>query len=199
VTGAALNIVIHGFPALSTLSLIYGTAIYGFFIALDMALARERAVILNALAQNTVLPPQKRLFSMTRRFSLVAVAAVICVSVVNISVIARDMSWLTTVGTDPAATREAILSVTYEIVFIMAVLLGLAVNLIVSYSRNLTPDRRSHELHDRRPAPPPPTARRAEAGRGSAAHPAAGTPAGGRGGGPFRNQHLLLRNRRGLL
>jgi sigma-B regulation protein RsbU (phosphoserine phosphatase) len=138
VTGAALNIVIHGFPVLSTLSLIYGTAIYGFFIALDMALARERAVILNALAQNTVLPPQKRLFSMTRRFSLVAVAAVICVSVVNISVIARDMSWLTTVGTDPAATREAILSVTYEIVFIMAVLLGLAVNLIVSYSRNLT-------------------------------------------------------------
>jgi sigma-B regulation protein RsbU (phosphoserine phosphatase) len=137
VIGAALNIVIHGFPALSTLSLIYGTAIYGFFIALDMALARERTVILNALAQNTVLPPQKRLFSMTRRFSLVAVAAVIFVSVVNLSVIARDMSWLTMVGTDPAATREAILSVTYEILFIMAVLLGLAVNLIVSFSRNL--------------------------------------------------------------
>jgi sigma-B regulation protein RsbU (phosphoserine phosphatase) len=137
VIGAALNIVVHGFPELSTLSLIYGTAIYGFFIALDMALARERTVILNALAQNTVLPPQKRLFSMTRRFSMVAVAAVICVSIVNLSVIARDMSWLTTVGSDPAATREAILSVTYEILFIMAVLLGLAVNLIASYSRNL--------------------------------------------------------------
>jgi phosphoserine phosphatase RsbU/P len=137
VIGAALNIVIHGFPGLSTLSLVYGTAIYGFFIALDMALARERTVILNALAQNTVRPPQKRLFSMTRRFSLVAVAAVICVSVVNLSVIARDMSWLTQVGTDPAATSEAIMSVTYEILFIMAVLLGLAVNLIVSYSRNL--------------------------------------------------------------
>ena len=137
VIGAVLNFVIHGFPVHSALNLIYGTAIYGFFIALDMALARERTVILNALAQNTVLPPQKRLFSMTRRFSLVAVAAVICVSVVNIFVLARDMSWLTQVGTDPAATREAILSVTFEILFIMAVLLGLAVNLIVSYSRNL--------------------------------------------------------------
>ncbi len=137
VIGAVLNIVFHGFPALSTLSLIYGAVIYGFFIALDMALARERTLILNALAQNNVQPPPKRLFSMTRRFSLVAVAAVICVSVVNLSVIARDMSWLTSVGTDPAATREAILSVTYEIIFIMAVLLGLAVNLIVSYSRNL--------------------------------------------------------------
>jgi phosphoserine phosphatase RsbU/P len=137
VIGATLNIVVHGFPALSTLTLIYGTAIYGFFIALDMALARERTLILNALAQGTVRPPQKRLFSMTRRFSLVAVAAVICVSVVNLSVIARDMSWLTQVGSDPAATREAILSVTYEIFFIMAVLLALAINLIVSYSRNL--------------------------------------------------------------
>jgi phosphoserine phosphatase RsbU/P len=137
VIGAVLNVLMHGFPVLSTLNLIYGTAIYGFFIALDMALARERAVILNAPPPHTVLTPHNRLFSMTRQFSLVAVAAVVCVSVVNLSVIARDMSWLTQVGTDPAATREAILSVTYEILFIMAVLMGLAVNLIVSYSRNL--------------------------------------------------------------
>ena len=137
VIGAVLNFVLFGFPLHSAFNLISGTVIYGFFIALDMALARERTVILNALAQPTVLPPQNRLFSMTRRFSLVAVAAVICVSVVNLAVIARDMSWLTQVGTDPAATNAAILSVTTEILFIMVVLLGLSVNLIVSYSRNL--------------------------------------------------------------
>ncbi len=74
---------------------------------------------------------------MTRRFTLVAVATALCVTVVNLLVIARDMSWLTTVGNDPNATRQAILSVTYEVLFIMAVLLGLAVNLIISYSRNL--------------------------------------------------------------
>jgi sigma-B regulation protein RsbU (phosphoserine phosphatase) len=134
---ASLNVVLHGFPTLSALSLIYGVLIYSFFIALDMSLARERAIILRALAQNTIQPPPKRLYSMTRRFTLVAVATALCVSVVNLSVIARDMSWLTTVGTDPGATREAILSVTYEVLFIMAVLLGLAINLIISYSRNL--------------------------------------------------------------
>jgi sigma-B regulation protein RsbU (phosphoserine phosphatase) len=134
---ASLNVAVHGFPAPSTLSLIYGVLIYSFFIALDMSLARERTIILTALAQNTIQPPPKRLYSMTRRFTLVAVATALCVSVVNLSVIARDMSWLTSVGTDPGATREAILSVTYEVLFIMAVLLGLAVNLIVSYSRNL--------------------------------------------------------------
>jgi sigma-B regulation protein RsbU (phosphoserine phosphatase) len=134
---ASLNIALHGFPAPSALSLIYGVLIYSFFIALDMSLARERGIILNALAKNTIQPPPRRLYSMTRRFTLVAVATALCVSIVNLSVIARDMSWLTTVGTDPGATREAILSVTYEVLFIMAVLLGLAINLIVSYSRNL--------------------------------------------------------------
>ena len=134
---ASLNVVRHGFPALSALSLIFGVLIYSFFIALDMSLARERAIILSALSKDTIQPPPKRLYSMTRRFTLVAVATALCVSVVNLSVIARDMSWLTTVGTDPNATREAILSVTYEVLFIMAVLLGLAVNLILSYSRNL--------------------------------------------------------------
>ncbi|MCU0561412.1 MAG: SpoIIE family protein phosphatase [Desulfobacterales bacterium] len=134
---ALLNILMYGFPALSTLSLVYGTLIYGFFIALDMALDRERRIILKALKTNAGQPPPKRLYSMTRRFSLVAVAAAVCLSVVNLSVIARDMSWLAQVGTDPAATRQAILSVTLEILFIAAVLLALVINLIVSYSRNL--------------------------------------------------------------
>ena len=134
---AALNVMVHGFPPLTTLSLVYGVLIYSFFIALDMSLARERAIILNALAQHTTQAPPQRLYSMTRRFTLVAVATALCVSVVNLSVIARDMSWMTTVGTDPGAIRDAILSVTYEVLFIMAVLLGLAINLIVSYSRNL--------------------------------------------------------------
>ncbi len=134
---AVLNILIYRFPPLSTLGLIFGVLIYGFFIALDMALERERRIIRKALKTSAGLPPPKRLYSMTRRFSLVAVATALCLSIVNVSVIARDMSWLTRVGTDPAATRAAILSVTYEIVFIMAVLLALVVNLIVSYSRNL--------------------------------------------------------------
>jgi sigma-B regulation protein RsbU (phosphoserine phosphatase) len=134
---AALNVAVHRFPTLSTLSLIYGTIIYGFFIALDMSLARERTVILEALSQRSVQAPPKRLYSMTRRFTLVAVATALCVTVVNLLVITRDMSWLTTIGSDPNATREAILSVTYEVLFITAVLLGLAINLIISYSRNL--------------------------------------------------------------
>jgi sigma-B regulation protein RsbU (phosphoserine phosphatase) len=74
---------------------------------------------------------------MTRRFTLVAIATAFCVTVVNLMVLARDMSWLTTVGTDPGAIQMAVLSIAYEVLFIMTVLLGLAINLIISYSRNL--------------------------------------------------------------
>ena len=49
---AALNVAVHGFPPASTFGLIYGVLIYSFFIALDMSLARERTIILDALARN---------------------------------------------------------------------------------------------------------------------------------------------------
>ncbi|HSV92158.1 MAG TPA: SpoIIE family protein phosphatase [Desulfobacterales bacterium] len=134
---AGLNHVRFGFPAGSTISLILGVMFYTFFVALDTALAREHATILKVAGEGRALPVPRRLFPMTRRFTLVAVATAVCVSVVNVLVIARDMSWLTTIGDDPAARTEAILSVTAEVLFVMAVMLGLAVNLIVSYSRNL--------------------------------------------------------------
>jgi sigma-B regulation protein RsbU (phosphoserine phosphatase) len=132
-----LNRFFFEFPTGSLLSLIAGAFIYGFFIALDMSLSRERWVIQKAFARDSFRAPPKRLYSMTRRFTLVAVATALCVTVVNLMVLARDMSWLTTVGTDPGAIQMAVLSIAYEVLFIMAVLLGLAINLIISYSRNL--------------------------------------------------------------
>lgn len=134
---AGLNHVRFGFPAGSVLSLILGVMFYSFFVALDTALAREHAIILKVAREGRALPVPHRLFPMTRRFTLVAVATAVCVSAVNVLVIARDMSWLTGIGDDPAARTEAILSVTGEVIFVMVVTLGLAANLIVSYSRNL--------------------------------------------------------------
>jgi sigma-B regulation protein RsbU (phosphoserine phosphatase) len=132
-----LNRFFFEFPAASLLSLIAGAFIYGFFIALDMSLSRERSVIQKALARDSLRAPPQRLYSMTRRFTLVAIATAFCVTVVNLMVLARDMSWLATVGTDPGAIQMAVLSIAYEVLFIMTVLLGLAINLIISYSRNL--------------------------------------------------------------
>lgn len=134
---ATLNIAIHGFPILSIFMLLYGAAAYGFFIALDMALERERMVIWVVSRRKIFNGAPKRFRSLTRHFLVVAVVTAISVSVVIILVISLDMAWLTRVGTDPASVGQASRDITYEILIIIGALLGHGINLIFSYSRNL--------------------------------------------------------------
>jgi sigma-B regulation protein RsbU (phosphoserine phosphatase) len=134
---AVYNTLAHGFPAHSGISLLFGCLVVGFFISLDMALARERKVIHDALAEDSVLPPPKRLYSMTRKFSLVAFTATLFVALVIGMVIARDVVWLSNIEQSGLSIKQAQLSVMGEVFFVMGVLLVAIVNLIISYSKNL--------------------------------------------------------------
>jgi sigma-B regulation protein RsbU (phosphoserine phosphatase) len=134
---SAYNVAFFNFPLYSTGSLIFGCLIAGYFLSLDTALARERKVIHDASARDHVLPPPERLYSMTRKFSLVALTATVLVSIVLFLVFSRDIIWLSEIGHDESALARAQLAVAYEILFIMGVLLALVVNLIISYSGNL--------------------------------------------------------------
>lgn len=133
----AFNIAAFGFPVASGIKLMIGCAVAGFFLSLDTALARERIAIKNSIAGNQVLPPPGRLYSMTKKFSLVALATTIFVSIVVIMVFTRDIVWLSKMEQNEAALHQAQLSVAYEVSFVFMVLLALVVNLIISYSRNL--------------------------------------------------------------
>ena len=133
----AFNIAAFGFPIASGIKLMIGYAVAGFFLSLDTALARERIAIKNSIAGNQVLPPPGRLYSMTKKFSLVALATTIFVSIVVILVFTRDIVWLSKMEQNEAALLQAQLSVAYEVSFVFMVLLALVVNLIISYSRNL--------------------------------------------------------------
>ena len=124
-------------PLINGYAILFGCLILGFFLALDTALARERANISNAIAQQGLLSPPGRLYSMTRKFSLVAFTTAIFVTAVVVLVFARDIVWLSKIDPNAAALARAQWSVAKEMFFIMAVLLALVVNLIVSYSRNL--------------------------------------------------------------
>ena len=71
------NYCLHDFPVMkSGGSVVIGFLATGFFIALDMALARERIIIKEALEAGATVPPT-RLYPMTRKFSLVGLATVI--------------------------------------------------------------------------------------------------------------------------
>ena len=134
---AGYNRIALGFSLSSAGSLMIGCATAGFFIGLDSALISERNLIREAISRNPMLTPPERLFSITRKFSLVALVTTVVVSTVMAMVFARDIVWLTKVGQDTAAIFDAQLSVIYEVVFIMAVLAALVANLILAFSRNM--------------------------------------------------------------
>ena len=117
--------------------MMIGCSVAGFFIGLDSALAQERKVIQESMTWTRTQPLPQRMFSMTRKFSFVALITTLFVALVLAMVFARDIVWLSQIGQDEASIIEAQLSVTYEIFFIMGVLMVLVVNLIISYSRNL--------------------------------------------------------------
>lgn len=131
------NFVVYDLPFWSSISMLIGCSVAGFFIGLDSALAQERKVIQESMLAAQDQPLPNRLFSMTRKFSFVALITTLFVTLVLAMVFARDIVWLSKIGQDEAAIIEAQLSVTLEIFFIMAVLMILVVNLIISYSRNL--------------------------------------------------------------
>jgi sigma-B regulation protein RsbU (phosphoserine phosphatase) len=131
------NRYVHQFYLASALSLLSGCLVIGFFMGLDMALARERAAIREALQKNRNVRPPRKYYPMTRRFSVVAFCLSLFICVILALVISRDFAWLAQATNSPASLREAERIVMLEVVFIMAVLLGMVVNLIVSYSRNL--------------------------------------------------------------
>ncbi len=134
----AYNAIVYKFPVVSSGSrLILGCTVAGFFLSLDASLARERTVIHDALAQATASPPPKRLYSMTRKFSLVAFTTTVFVSAIIGLVVSGDIAWLAKIGQSGMSISQAQRSVTLEVFFVMAVLFVWVANLIISYSRNL--------------------------------------------------------------
>jgi sigma-B regulation protein RsbU (phosphoserine phosphatase) len=134
---AGYNRIAFGFTLSSAGSLMIGCAIAGFFIGLDSALIWERHLIREAISRDPMLTPPRRLFSITRKFSFVALVTTVVVSTVMAMVFARDIVWLTKIGQDTASILDAQMSVAYEVFFIMAVLAALVANLIIAFSRNL--------------------------------------------------------------
>ena len=131
------NIIAFGFPLGSGIKLIIGCGVAGFFLSIDTALARERVVIKNAIARDQLIAPPEKLYSMTRKFSLVALATAVLVSIVVLLVFSLDIVWLTKIEQNATALYQAQMSIAYEIFFMFIVLLSVVVNLIISYSGNL--------------------------------------------------------------
>lgn len=136
--GTALyNLAVYAFPIGSGVTLLFGFAVFGFFIALDMALAREHSGIQTAISAGTALPAPKRLYPMTRKFSIISIVSAVFIFGIIIMVISRDVAWYSEAMENQDSLAQVQMSIALEMVFIMSVLIALVINLIFSFSRNL--------------------------------------------------------------
>jgi sigma-B regulation protein RsbU (phosphoserine phosphatase) len=112
---------------------------FGFFMAVDLGLARERQVIHRTLAEG--LPPRDpgHLYPRATKFFVFALIAMLYVKVITSLIISRDLTWLKSLDPERAALLmpETITVIFQEMAFVMVILLVIAVNIISSYSRNL--------------------------------------------------------------
>ena len=136
-TTALALLQIFGLPFLgSGMKLAVGLFTVGLFAALDLALSRERTVIWEARRGRAEHAPPERFTPMTRTVSLASVFILLLVTVLLMLVLMRDIGLIALAG--PASDTAAFTrSVLLEIAVVIAVLLALGINLVLSYARNL--------------------------------------------------------------
>lgn len=138
---AALSIAIYNhfvyvFPPIGSGGKVaVGMFTLGSFLSIDMALFRERLVIIEAQKSGDRFGPLVQFRSLAKKFTVFAVLVLSFVSVVIMMVISKDIHWISQVGIEDV--RQVQISVTTEILFVVVITLGLVLNLIYSYSQNL--------------------------------------------------------------
>lgn len=131
----AYDAVVHGFPFGSGVKVMASCATIGFYLGLDLALDRERRILADVVHRGLRLLPASRSLPITTRFAILGATAVL-LPVVDIALlVGRDIEQL---GLFPALSGASMQrSIFVEIVFVLLVLGALAVNLVVSFARNL--------------------------------------------------------------
>ncbi len=124
------------FPLESGLKVVLGLTVLGYFIAIDLALERERTIAATLQAQGIHIEPDAEFMPLTRKVAWFASVSVIAILSIVFLVINKDLDWLvdSNHGLALADARRAILG---ELIFVIAVMLPYIINTIHSYARNL--------------------------------------------------------------
>lgn len=135
-TIAMVNKSIYGFPEVeSGLKMILGTLTLGFFIAVDMALVRERTIARELAVRGLDLYLDKKYFPVVRKFTIVSTCICLIAAAIILLVVLKDLGWMMHVTTiDIRSTQVAVFK---EISFVAAIFLLHIVNLIHSYAKSL--------------------------------------------------------------
>ncbi|MGK4473722.1 HD-GYP domain-containing protein [Aeromonas molluscorum] len=131
------NGVVHGFPLESHLKILLGMSTLGFLAAADLSLTRDWVWARRREHQACLALNQPQAMSVSRKFSLFALATLILLGGVFFLLFNKDMEWLVTVGYE-LPRQDAQRYILLEIAFVMAVTFGYLWIIIRGYGRNLT-------------------------------------------------------------
>ncbi|MBC8191325.1 MAG: adenylate/guanylate cyclase domain-containing protein [Candidatus Marinimicrobia bacterium] len=133
---AIYNHFVYVFPPIGSGGKVtVGMFTLGAFLAIDMALLRERLVIQEAKKQGSRFAPVKDFTSLIKKFTIFAILVLSFVSVVILLVISKDIYWISMVAAEDISSVQRTIS--FEVMFVVLITLGLVLNLIYSYSQNL--------------------------------------------------------------
>jgi HD-GYP domain-containing protein (c-di-GMP phosphodiesterase class II) len=128
------NRIVFDFPLESGLKVVLGLSVLGYFIAIDLALERERDIAATLQAQGLHIEPDSEFMPLTRKVAWFASISVVAILSIVFLVINKDLDWLVDSRLTLGDARRAILG---ELAFVMAVMLPYIINTIVAYARNL--------------------------------------------------------------
>ncbi|WP_243313912.1 PP2C family protein-serine/threonine phosphatase [Fundidesulfovibrio agrisoli] len=132
----AFNSVVHGFPFFSGVKLFLGMTAVAFFLSMDAALGRQRAIIATACRKSWHKPPAQ-VRPLARKLAVVATGSTLLVAALLTLILNNAVDWLATHASGAQALGEAKRSVMVEVVFVTTVLVGGVIGLILRYSENL--------------------------------------------------------------
>jgi adenylate cyclase len=131
---AAYDTAFLDFALGSGVKLVVGTLALGHFLGVDLALAKERAVMDELQREGRTLSAIEQPRSFVRRLVGFALGAVVTTAVIAILLLVRDVEYLGEMG---HATREAVRAVAIELAFLGAVVVVFTIVLLTSFAKNL--------------------------------------------------------------
>jgi len=139
ITGLTLsvyNYVLHDFPLASGLKVMVGIMAMGLFASTDFALDRERLIAQKVKREGLVLEISGDFFPLTSKLAIYAGAYVFLVVGVFSLLVIKDLDWIVQVG-GITPLQDARISILKEFSFVLVVVLFEAINIILSFARNL--------------------------------------------------------------
>jgi len=127
---------VYDFPIGSGLKTMFGMLALGFFIASDLGLRREHHIATELGRSGKHIETDQAPYPLTKKFSWFAAICIIVFGAVVCLVVIKDLAWLAN-SIETTDIKQAALSVSLEIAFVVLVILTYNLVVISSYGSNL--------------------------------------------------------------